>query len=242
MGNQSEHGQSIYWKPEAIDLPTQLKSGKLLHTAIEQAGRPCTALEIADSAVQSVSNKFQQLAEVHANRNPEDSPAAHFKKVSSLAEKHGKEARRRLMETQKNLHQRKTNIEEGIAEKLKLNDTPHAEEMRRLIRDMPEDKRSSFILDAISKGDNQVVGAILNGHPALLGLEQKHVDGYRQRYYHIHAKDDLRHMHAIDLARKRIDEQIDATIEAGAAFEKVPAVLAEEARKSDEALAKAQQW
>lgn len=242
MGNQAERGKSIYWKPAQIELGTYLKSGKFLVEVREAAGRPCSALEIADTAVQSVATKFQQIAEVHSTRNPEQTPLAHFKKVAALAESVGKKARQTLMDTQINLSRRKVQIESGIADRLGLRETSQAEEIRRVVREMPEEKRFSFIQEAIGSGDAQVMGAILNGHPALTGLSAKNVETYRQQYYHQHAAEDLRHIRAIDQAHERIDTQIDEVVFAEAAFTKIPEKLAEEARRADEAFAQAEKW
>lgn len=242
MGNQAERGQSIYWKPEAIELPTYLKSGKALSEVREAAGRPCSALEIADSAVQSVATKFQQIQQAHANRNPELTPLAHFKKVSRLAESTGKKARQTLLDTQVNLSKKKIQIESTITDRLGLRETSQAEEIRRVVREMPEEKRFSFIQEAIGNGDAQVVGAILNGHPALTGLSAKNIETYRQQYYSQHAAEDLQHIRAIDNAQQRINTQIDDVVEAEAAFSKIPAKLAEEATKADEAFAQAEKW
>lgn len=242
MGNRAERGQSLYWKPEAIELPTYLKSGKALSEVREAAGRPCSALEIADSAVQSVANKFQQIQQAHANRNPELTPLAHFKKVSRLAESTGKKARQTLLDTQVNLSKKKIQIESTIADRLGLRETSQAEEIRRVVREMPEEKRFSFIQEAIGNGDAQVVGAILNGHPALTGLSAKNIETYRQQYYSQHAAEDLQHIRAIDNAQQRINTQIDDVVTAEAAFSKIPAKLAEEATKADEAFAQAEKW
>lgn len=242
MSNQSEHGQSIYWRPEKINLPDYLQSGKILDTPRKEAGRDCSALEIAESAVEAVSNKFQQLQQVHANRSPEQTPLAHFKKTSTLAESTGKKSRQILADTQANLSKKKIQIESTIADRLGLHETSHADEIRRVVREMPENERYSFIQDAITSGDNQLMGAVLNGHPALTGLSKKSIQAFKQQYFNQHAKEDLQHIRAIDHAQQRISKQMDCVVESEAAFGKIPTALAEEAAKADEAYAQAQKW
>jgi len=241
MGNQSEHGQSIYWKPQSIELPAYLNSDKILDTPRKEAGRPCSALEIAESATSRVSGQFKALAEMHSNRDPRITPAAHMEKVAQAAERTGRDARKVLGGALETLGKKKAQILSELDSRLGIapNASPHAQEIRSVIRSMSEKDRSAFIMDALNKGDNVTVSAILEAHPVTIGLEQKHIDGYKQRYYHLHAKDDLRHVKALDTAAERIAQQIDDTVEISAQLEALPPELAQQAQRADEAAAKA---
>jgi len=241
MGNHNEQGHSIYWKPKAVNLPAFLASDKALDTPRKEAGRPCNALEIAEVATRRVSGQFKALAEMHSNRDPRVTPAAHMQKVAQTAEKTGKDARKNLGSALEMLGKKKTQILSDMDSHLGIapNASPHAQEIRGVIRSMSEKDRSAFIQNAIETGDNVTVSAVLEAHPVTVGLEQKHIDGYRQRYYHMHGKEDLRHVMALDKAADRITQQMDDTVDVGAQLEALPPELAEEAKRIDEAYARA---
>lgn len=236
MGNQSEHGQSIYWKPSPVELPPYLASDKALVEPMESAGRSCTTLMKANEAVKAASNNFKNLTQMHRNRDPRKTAIAHLESVSSEAQRTGKRVRDGLGKIMEELTSKRAQILDEVERNLKINPgaSEHSAEMRSVLRGMNDRDRNTTLTGAIENGDYHVVGAVLETSGMLSGVSEDLRGSLKNKYIRKHAPEDMQHVSALEKARDRVWSVIEATIEVGAQLETLPEGLAQQVQQHDE--------
>jgi len=135
---------------------------------------------------QRLNQAASALANMHENKNPLETSAAHFKKISIHAKRLENEiynTENRLPDIQIGLA---NDIDKRINEKLNLSEDKYGEEFRETLRNMETKKRYSAIQKVIESGDSKCMAAIAKAPPILSGIDQemhsRYIENYQTRY------------------------------------------------------------
>lgn len=149
--------------------------------------KPHTNHLMAEAA--RLEKAVKALGDVYARKSPLDTDAAHFKKVAHHArrlEKETADASNRI----KNLQIASiTRVQDSITERLNLNETPYAGELRQTLRGMDNKDRHSAIKQLMQQGDSASMAAILKAPAMLSGITEELQNRYIVSYEEAQAPD-----------------------------------------------------
>ncbi|MCP5340340.1 MAG: hypothetical protein R3E75_11590 [Steroidobacteraceae bacterium] len=137
-------------------------------------------LASATSAFDTACKGLEQVAKARtaANSNEAWTAAQRLLQVGKLAEQTLERATKSFDTAHKQLNDFVTALDKNLSAPLDgLVSATLAQEIRSYVRNLPDDKRSAFVTEALKKGDKQALGALLSAPGYLCGLseiQQKH--------------------------------------------------------------------
>ena len=132
------------------------------------------------SAFDSACKGLEQVAKARtaAESNDAWTPAHRVMQVGKLSEQVLERSTKAFDTAHKHLNDFVTALDKNLSAPLDgFVSAALAQEIRSYVRNLPEDKRGAFVMDALNKGDKQALGALLSAPGYLCGLseiQQKH--------------------------------------------------------------------
>lgn len=143
---------------------------------------------------------FQKLRTAMEARDPNETEAAHLKSSKQIADKWLKQAARQSDEARERAKSALTAVKLDIRDKLQLDETPRAGEVRAVLRDMKPEERLQAVNQAIERGDSEVMAAVVNGSPLLSGVSDEDRDAMHEVFVRRHAPELVQKQKALELA------------------------------------------
>lgn len=166
-----------------------------------QAGQEDNAINALAQAQGEIARSFKSFMEVREQRNPDITQSQHLKTLASDYDRALKRLAAQSDSAAERAKQRLQEIDSQFREHVKWN-AQDSQELRSVLRTMPEKARAQFIDDALKGGDGQALAAILGAHPSLSGITGDMQKAYRARAMHLHTPKLLNLERAIEKAMK----------------------------------------
>lgn len=182
-----------------VKLSDHLASDKWGPAIQAEAGTSDTALDIAASTHKTLVQKLHGLVEQRNTQDPTMTQGEHLRRVKRTYDGLVQTATERSDHARRQLRQRKSDLKRDFESSLKF-DERDASEIRGMIRNMPQEKQSEFLNQAIENGDGNVLAAVFRGHPSLSGLDAKRSEAYYRRAMQKHAPEGAKLYSALDKA------------------------------------------
>lgn len=200
-----------------------------------------TAILKAKFMHQGLINALDGFERLRDNRSPNVTPAAHLQTIQKAGEKLIESTAKQFDQARAEINYRRQQVGNEIKQRLGLDvNAKQNEEIRAILRSMPEKKRIEAISQAVESGDPTIISALWESHPIAIGVSAELLNSYRESAKNKHARDLVHLKAALDKSEDLLLSSFDQTIElsqqaigGGEAIEK----FKQQAQKADEALA-----
>lgn len=102
-------------------------------------------------------------------------------------------------------------IEGEITERLSLQETGRATEIRNYVRSLSAEERSEFIAGAVERGDSETVAALIKGPAYLSGMSEDAKASLAERFKRTHAGDLVARREALEKASEIASNAVNST-------------------------------
>ncbi|MCW5599416.1 MAG: hypothetical protein KIT59_09955 [Nitrosomonas sp.] len=119
--------------------------------------------------VRPVLRGIESLEKIASNRFPAETNEAHYLRVNGNAKRLRQEINRVSDDLTSMFGAELESVDIHLNDRFKP--SAQAQEIRAVIREMPMKDRPAFIMQAIKKGDTEVIAALRGSHPMLSGLD-----------------------------------------------------------------------
>lgn len=143
-------------------------------------------------AYEAYREGFGKLMEAMASRDPTETEAAHLAKSKKAADRWFQRTAKAHDAALERANGALTATRLEMKDRLKLNETQHAGEIRSHIRSLDKSSRRELLEQAIESGDSDTLAAVLEGPAYLSGLNSEHQAMYRSKFAALHAGDLLK--------------------------------------------------
>ena len=169
------------------------------------------------SQVVRVQHGVDAIDELSRNRNPMETDAAHFKKVSLHAKNLKLKAEKAKRDIQDSMRQSVIKLEEETTAKTNLIEGKYSNEIRAAYRSMENSERAKAINQAIVEKDAPTVAAIVKAPAVLTGFTNDELTRYQTEYKNLVAPDYMGKLEGIldneQLASTALNSAISASNE-----------------------------
>lgn len=166
----------------AVSIPSVVHEAFSGITAYKDPAQAPAGIADAAEFMKSARAALENVNAYRVTPDPTATEAAHVLAINELAERTMQTIGRQFDRAKSALLRAEEFYKGQIAEQSRLIQTGNAAEIRAVIRGLPKEERYSVILEAIEKGDNETLGAALNGHHVTVGLTADQQENLRTLY------------------------------------------------------------
>ena len=166
-------------------IPTYEKPQAVFHrraaTAIAEDSKiHCDATQAAGNALESLNQDFERVLFLRSNRSTMDTQHSHLQKVKNNFDKMLSQHARQVDAAKFKIDRELATIEETKKKSLGPA-SKHSQEIRSVLRNMTEEKRSEFVQAAMDAKDTETLAAIIDAPPVLSGFDEKALSWIKRR-------------------------------------------------------------
>ena len=196
----------------------------------ERSGLSTFHTQAAAQHLERISNNMERLMFKRANRKPGQTQFQQLKDLDADYQKILSESGKGIDEIKAGIQAEKERLAVRRKERLNIRRTEFDAEIRKIIRDMSEADRHTYIRSAVENGDQATLNALWDVPGITVGLPDADLDLYRKKAVSIRCADVVAEEKALDAARDSLDTAFgvllddESTILGGKVYENYRAI------------------